>query len=180
MLNRKPAVCAVQRDKHAGTLRQFRCRLNTNIADWQSFGGDFSLFQSFANPRWFTPPIKHGMNGNHFFSQRVVDGEGKTFGEQAMIRAKTDAMNAGVQVQRVNVRNQGIEKIGAKPRTLFLVKLAPFLQIPLGFIKDANPHEDGRDSLALAASQSENLAWPEAVRSARSWSTTPCHSGEAT
>ena len=75
-----------------------------------------------------------------------------------MILAKTDAMNASVKMQGVYVGKQGIEKIGAKPRTLFLVKLAPLLQISLGFIEDTNPHEDGRDSLALAASQSENLA----------------------
>jgi hypothetical protein len=108
------------------------------------------------------------MNGNHVIIERVVDGKRESLGQQAMVPAKTQAMNAGIEMQRINVGKQRVEEIGTQAWTLFLVKPTALLQIPLGFIKDANPHEEGRESLALAVSQSENVACPDAARSARS------------
>ena len=59
-----------------------------------------------------------------------------------MIPAKADAMNAGVELQGINVRKKRVEEVDPEAGTLLLVEPAAFRQIPFGLVENANAHED--------------------------------------
>ena len=77
-----------------------------------------------------------------------------------MIPAEADAMDAGIQMQGINVGKKRVEKIGSEAWSLLFLEPASFFQIPLGFVEDPNRHEDedGLDSRFFATSQSVNTA----------------------
>jgi len=68
--------------------------------------------------------------------------------------AEHDLVYAGIQLKRIDVREQAIQKIWPKPGCLFLVKMPALDQVLLGVIEDLDSHETLRRIFFLAVSQS--------------------------
>ena len=111
--------------------------------------------------------IEHGVNEHGVLGPGVVHRERKAFGEQAVILAEKDTVDARVKLERINIREERIEEVCAKPRTLPFVEFPSICQIPLGGVENEYPH-DWPERRFFAASQSVKVALPEARCSARS------------
>ena len=102
------------------------------------------------------------MNKHRVLGTSAVNREGEAFGEQTVILAEEDAVDARVKVQRIDVGKQSVEEVCSEARTLFFLEFPSLVQIPLDGVEDENPHAWPVRRF-LAASQSENTAFPEAT-----------------
>lgn len=93
----------------------------------------------------------------------VVNGEWETLGEGAVL-AENDLVDAGVKLQRINVGEQTVEEVIAKPGFLFLVEMKTGNQVLPGIIVEFDLHETCRRISALADSQKVYPALPSATR----------------
>jgi hypothetical protein len=62
-----------------------------------------SSFKPLANPGWIAPAIEHSVNKHGVFSTAVVNRKRKALREQAVILAEEDAVDARVELQRIDV-----------------------------------------------------------------------------
>lgn len=62
------------------------------------------------------------MNRDDISGYLVIDCKRKAFCQHAMIVAEKKRMNTGINLQRINIREQGIDEVSTQPGFLFLVE----------------------------------------------------------
>jgi hypothetical protein len=107
----------------------------------------------------------------------VIDCKGESFGQQSVI-SENFSMNSRVCFQTIDVTEDRIVEVAAKPPLLTVVESPASAQIVQGASKDANPHSYSERSRFLAVSQSTDSSLPAAYRSAVSANAAPCQSGD--
>ena len=89
----------------------------------------------------------------------IVDGERKSCGEHPVV-AEMLGVDARVQVWRVNVRKEGVQKVVPKPFRLGLVEPKAVNEVLFGHIEDQDLHFARPRILRLASVQSPYLETP--------------------
>ncbi len=89
-------------------------------------------------------------------------------------------VNTCVELQRINVGEQAIQKIRPDPRLLVIVETTARQQILLCLVEELDYHDAFFRISAFAVSQSRNRALPAATRLRRASSTVLCHAGDTT
>src|SRR6266705_5315206 len=95
-----------------------------------------------------------------------------------MIFPEMHGMHARTDDQRIDIRVQRIEKIGADTLGLHFVEPVAVDQIPAGGGKDPDLHETLFLIFLLAASQSSNLSSPRFCIASLSARTSSCQAGD--
>jgi hypothetical protein len=72
-----------------------------------------SFHQFVPYPTWIPTAIKYSHNQDFFLKDLIVNSERKPLGKKAMVPEDL-SMNALEILERVNIREEGIEKIRAK------------------------------------------------------------------
>jgi len=123
--------------------------------------------------------IQHGFDehGSRFLG--VVNGVRESFREQTVI-VKNFPMDAGIQMQGINVRKKRFQEITAQTFLLVFVKPEAVGQIVPGRRQNDNFHVNLSRSCFLAVSQSMNDCLPDLIAFSRSCKTSPCHAGDST
>jgi hypothetical protein len=87
----------------------------------------------FRSPR-IAPAVQHPPDSDLIAFDFVVDREGKSFGEQAMI-PREFPMNAGVETQRLDIGVDRIEEVGADRIRRALIEAEAVEKVFLGEVE---------------------------------------------
>lgn len=79
------------------------------------------MIECLTNPVWVTPEVENSPDDCQVPLDRVVHGIGETLGQETVV-AKDPLMDTGIEHERVNVGEQGVEEVLAEPLALFLVE----------------------------------------------------------
>src|ERR1039457_1292554 len=93
-----------------------------------------------TNPSRVAAAVNDGVNESCFMRNRVINREGKFFGQQPVKVFMRLQMDARVEAKRFDVRVDAVEKIRTKAGLLFFVKMETVEQVKLGQIKNFNFH----------------------------------------
>lgn len=110
-----------------------------------------SLLQPVSDPRRIAAAVEHGVDVNSIAGHGVVNGKRETLGQAAML-AENDLVDAGIQLERINVGEQTIEEIATEAGLLFLVEVKPGNQVLPGIVVNLDFHDTWRRMSALAVS----------------------------
>jgi len=132
----------------------------------------------FANSIRITPAVQDRPYSGHHAFLIVIDGVGKTFGQQPMV-PKPFGMNPRVKPERFDVRKQRFQKIIPQSCLLSLVKIESAGEIIPRRRQNADSHFTRLRSWLFAVSQSMKDSSPCLTRAALSRRTSPCHSGDS-
>jgi hypothetical protein len=135
--------------------------------------------QSFLDAGRTSTTVQDGIDTNGLSCDSIVYGEWKAFGQEAM-KAEASHMDAGKEVERVYVREEGIEEVVAEAGLLRLVESETFDEVLLGFIEDMDLHLARSLMERFASVQSWNEDFPERMRLVRAHSTSACQAGDGT
>jgi hypothetical protein len=137
------------------------------------------LSQCVARLLRILPAIQNAMdNGNLVRLHFIVDDERESFRQKPMM-AEHFSMNAGVEGQRIDVSEDGVEEIIARPFALPVVEFPPGRQIPARGSQEADFHFVRLRKSALACSQSSTCFWPLSKRRCVSANSSSCQAGDS-
>ena len=160
----------------AGRLR--RAEDGSQISSSSSSGGS-PIAKLAPNPGWSSTAVQDRTDTNGLIFYTVINGEGKTFTQTAMI-GEDRSVNSAMRSQKVDISEQRIEKISAQSWSLALVKTETRDEIALRVWEDFNPHEVCRRISSFAFSQSTNFVSPDATLASRTRSSSSCQAGDST
>src|SRR5438876_687395 len=108
--------------------------------------------QSRADPDRVAAAIQHRSHVGLFRLNGIINGKREPLGKESVISEHL-AVDAGIDFERVNVRKQGIQEVGAQPCLLTFIKRESVRQVLLGRRQNDDGHASRSRSSRLASSQ---------------------------